>query len=512
LGVTSWRRPGKDHGISATTGHAGTDLLYVFSSSTCFESERGYNKFSAYALLNHAGDFGKAAHDLSMLGYGVEVPEPEVDLSLLLARGSKPAEPPTVESLLRVPGLVGDFADWVNATSHRKQPVLALAASIAAVSAIIGRKVRTETNLMSNVYVLGVGETGCGKERAREAINTLFFEVGASDMLGSSFASDSAVESVVIDKKACLFLMDEIGAFLGSVKGQEAPSYLKAIVTTLTKVYTSSGSVYRRKAYAMTQDNGKKDGPPQEVERPCLSVYGTTVPSNLYGSISKAQMQDGFLPRLLVFESTDHRPKREWVDAATSGGVPRGLADGFGAWYRAPHNADPAGNLDAVLRPNPRFVRASAAARAVYDDLEATMDRLAEQAHKDGRDQGPYTRVGATAQKLAMIRACGLSVEAPEINESDAEWACALAWRLTVDFLAKVGENVSENRNEETVQRILRIVRKAGAISRSELVNKTQFAGPRGLTESLTTLIEGGLVVMESTPTGGRPRLTYRSA
>lgn len=37
-----WRRPGKTVGISATTNHAGSDLLYVFSSSTLFEPERGY--------------------------------------------------------------------------------------------------------------------------------------------------------------------------------------------------------------------------------------------------------------------------------------------------------------------------------------------------------------------------------------------------------------------------------------------------------------------------------------
>jgi hypothetical protein len=69
--VTCWRRPGKaTPGISATTNHAGSDLLYVFSSSTPFEPDRGYSKFSAYALLNHGGDFAAAARDLAGHGYG----------------------------------------------------------------------------------------------------------------------------------------------------------------------------------------------------------------------------------------------------------------------------------------------------------------------------------------------------------------------------------------------------------------------------------------------------------
>jgi hypothetical protein len=65
-----WRRPGKDGpGISATTNWQGSDLLYVFSTSTAFEPERGYSKFAAYALLNFQGDFSAAAKALVEQGY-----------------------------------------------------------------------------------------------------------------------------------------------------------------------------------------------------------------------------------------------------------------------------------------------------------------------------------------------------------------------------------------------------------------------------------------------------------
>ena len=64
-----WRRPGKQGpGISATTNWEGSDLLYVFSTSTVFEPERGYSKFSAYALLSFGGDFHAAAHHLATSG------------------------------------------------------------------------------------------------------------------------------------------------------------------------------------------------------------------------------------------------------------------------------------------------------------------------------------------------------------------------------------------------------------------------------------------------------------
>lgn len=71
-GVTHWRRPGKSGpGTSATTNFEGSDVLYVFSTNAePFEAEHGYSKFSAYALLNHSGDFSAAAFDLFEQGYG----------------------------------------------------------------------------------------------------------------------------------------------------------------------------------------------------------------------------------------------------------------------------------------------------------------------------------------------------------------------------------------------------------------------------------------------------------
>jgi hypothetical protein len=69
-GVTSWRRPGKSEGISATTNHAGNDKFFVFSSSTQFEPERSYSKFAIFTLVEHQGDFTASARALRSQGYG----------------------------------------------------------------------------------------------------------------------------------------------------------------------------------------------------------------------------------------------------------------------------------------------------------------------------------------------------------------------------------------------------------------------------------------------------------
>jgi hypothetical protein len=70
-----WRRPGKDHGWSATTGYCRTDLrgdlLYVFTTSAPpLESEQAYSKFEAYTYLEHGGDWSAAFSALQDQGYG----------------------------------------------------------------------------------------------------------------------------------------------------------------------------------------------------------------------------------------------------------------------------------------------------------------------------------------------------------------------------------------------------------------------------------------------------------
>lgn len=67
--VDHWRRPGKERNTSATTNYAGSDCFYCFSSSTIFDTNHGYGKFSVYALLNHNGNYAEAAEALYRKGF-----------------------------------------------------------------------------------------------------------------------------------------------------------------------------------------------------------------------------------------------------------------------------------------------------------------------------------------------------------------------------------------------------------------------------------------------------------
>lgn len=91
-GSSYWRRPGKDEGISATTGFGGSDFLYVFTTSTTFKAEQAYSKFAAYAHLKHGNDFKAAATSLREQGYGQPLVPTNVS-SLLLSKSALDTQP-----------------------------------------------------------------------------------------------------------------------------------------------------------------------------------------------------------------------------------------------------------------------------------------------------------------------------------------------------------------------------------------------------------------------------------
>lgn len=69
-GVTTWGRPGKNFGVSATTGRTAQDNLWVFTTSTEFVAGQIYSKFAALAHLEFNGDFKACASALRKRGFG----------------------------------------------------------------------------------------------------------------------------------------------------------------------------------------------------------------------------------------------------------------------------------------------------------------------------------------------------------------------------------------------------------------------------------------------------------
>ncbi|MCP4813806.1 MAG: hypothetical protein GY888_14970, partial [Planctomycetaceae bacterium] len=176
-----------------------------------------------YAHLVHHGDYEAAARQLSTNGYGNDItPVPGVDISALVcvsddeedeAPGSStPDDPGTFPMhLLNVPGFVSEMSQFINETNYTEQPVLALAGSLVMQGFTAARKVREQAGARSNLNILAVAGTTCGKERARTVCKDLLDLAGQEGHYFERPGSYQSIQTKVAKTPQCFFIWDEMG-------------------------------------------------------------------------------------------------------------------------------------------------------------------------------------------------------------------------------------------------------------------------------------------------------------
>jgi hypothetical protein len=414
------------------------------------------------------------------------------------APNSGPADPgPFPEHLLAVPGFIGEVMAFTLATAFRPQPVLALGAALALLGTLTGRKVRDDVNTRTNVYCLGVCPSGGGKERTRLVNKEILFLADAAQLAGpEGLASHAGLVSAVEQQPAILFQLDEIGRLLRTLAEPSRSPHLYHIVTNLMKLFTSSGSVYIGDAYADPKRN-------KVIHQPHACLWGTTVPLSLYEGLTAENVSDGFLSRVMIFETPPVLVPKQRPAVQP---MPEAIVQTAGWWL----DFQPGGNLDHE-HPEPRVIPADAAAQALFEAL----DRDAEAGQAElGEPLGTlWTRATEKARKLALLYACSRHAVEPAIDETAARWGCELSRYLTRRLIYLASQWVAENPFDAKRKRVLRLIAAAGelGLSRSELYAKTRAFTTRERAEVLEALLLCGDIREVHSPSGrrGAPGVRY---
>jgi len=398
-------------------------------------------------------------------------------------------------------GAVGKLTQYINETSIRPQPILALAAALCAIGTLAGRKYRSPSNLRTNLFAISLADSGAGKNHSRQIIDRLFSDfLGAEKKIGGSkIASGSGLLSALHRSPSILFQIDEFGMFLGAMLDKRGPKHLIEIMSHMTELFTSSNLTYHGIEYA-----DQRDRPRQEIVQPCLSVYGTTVPSHFWKALESSNAVDGSLARFLVFESEENYPDDQ----------------------NAPEKDPPVELIDLLARINEGIGGIASALdgshtpelmHVSYDDAATKMikDMKLDTTKKLRALEGtPFTSFWARRDeltiKVAMIHAIGCDPENPIINTYDVEFARAIVDRSINQLVDGVERYVSDNAAENFSKRVIEIVRKAGgSIDKSRLYKQTLFLG-RDRDTTLKALMGSEDLIEVIKETGGRPKTIYR--
>lgn len=390
-------------------------------------------------------------------------------------------------------GALAMFVEHTLASAPSPQPWLTLGAGIAMFGAVAGRRYAGPTNLRTNIYSIGVADSGGGKDHPLRASTRLMIAAGLANHVGSSkIASGAGLVTAITRNPSIYFPIDEVGFLLSAAADRKrSPKHLTEIIDNLTEFYSLADSTFLGTAYA-----NDKEKPREVIEQPCLCLFGVTTPAVFWGSLSSANVMDGSLARMLIFESENHYPDPQHDPAPVA--PPQDLIEiteamALGAEGQNPF---PMGNASAIV-PKPYVVpyrddRAAAVGREMRQ-MQIEMLRR----HSGTQVTGIIARLAENAAKIALIKAITENPARPNISSADLEWGMLVA-RTSIDTLmSAVKERVADTDQEAKLKRLQKIIADTGSagIDHENLFRQARFMGTRNqLNDALAFLAEGGSI------------------
>jgi len=388
---------------------------------------------------------------------------------------------PSEEFVDRAPGILALICRYILDTAYRPQPMLSLGSALSFVSVLCGAHcIADEYGTTTNLYCVGVGPSGCGKERTRQAIRDIAKASGVLELVGpEDIASGSGLLRALERSRAQLFQLDEFGRFLSTTHNAYSSPHLYNVTTLLLKLYTSANVVFTGVAYADVDKT-------RVIDRPHVALWGTTVPEDFFRSISRSSIKSGLLSRILLFESRDRTTHQRPADKT----VPHEIVD----FVRSLGNvvvsySRPAGAIfDSYLE---KFEEYALRVREPYSSLWA---RAYEAARK-------LSIIGAVAEGNVIVR------------DSVAQWACELAEAIVGRTIAVVTQKLAESAFEAKRNEVLEFIRERGTVTKTDLCARFRGIRPSERDEILRSLAEEEEIEIEvGSRIGerGRPKTTVR--
>lgn len=522
--------------IKSGLGEDGRILWHEWSArdTTRYNSKECDKQFDSFknerANAIGVGTIFKKAKDNGWIPDGVDLyPEPPpadihypTFIANIIARtGLLPAEPDpeplqsfTPNWRRDLPDGLAMFIDYAEQTAKSPQPWLSLGSALATFGALAGRRYASPTDLRTNLYCVGVADSGGGKNVPLKLPGKLLKEANLLRFVGGEkIASGAGLISAVERQPSILFPLEEIGfLFRNANDRKRGAAHMTEIVDNLTAFYSNAADTFFGTEYA-----NKKERPRQIIEQPCLCLFGVTTPEVFWRSFSSGSTLDGSMARMIIFESPLSYPDINY--GLERRPIPQGLIDLATAIVDGAedHQALPLGDTPTAEPLPYRVPYADQHAIQRAKDIDAEELTL-KRAYQGTGNTSFMARLAENATKIALVRAIVTNPKAPQITAQDLEWAYDIA-KQSVDTLMKAAdEYVADSEQEANLKRVQKVISRSGrdGIDHEKLALQCRFMGSRSkLGEAIDFLVDGGSIVRLEMPRSdgavGRGRRVYFS-
>lgn len=430
---------------------------------------------------------------------------PEVDTSItenivgeaVGKRAASPKKPEFSFDPMKIDGLIGDTVRWIVRDTLLPQPMLALLNTLAFAGSVFGRKYASPLDTRSNIYFIGVADTGAGKDNSRKKIGKLAEAAGLGDFVGAhSIRSDTGMVRSLQKYPCQLLMLDEFGKFLQALTDNKASPHNKAVIRAFMQLYGDSAGVYKHGDYANPKVNESI-----VIHNPNLCIYGTTTEGEYLKALSYDAVKSGELNRMIAIKV----PTVERVRVTCIPFLEPELVDRWNLF--APNSLGGILN-DASLPPEPTIVE-----WGDCDDLQWEIGGFQYDAGRNNPQTAAlWNRRHENIIKIAMIFAIARNKTLPEFKKVDFDIAKSIV-DASIHYMCNlIGENLAENDYEKSYVEILEFFKQnsPNPITRTQLFKRFRKFKRKDMDEFISSMIEQEIVIAERESGKTKPILTYK--
>ena len=494
-----YRQTAKDRFLSpnSKSGLAGVILFedgtaYSHHGSDPFDSAHSFDCFDLYTHCEHAGNTREAVkaaaaylnintdpaytygpQDAEAIAHGGQVAN-NIIPSRRVAPIGEPDNPlaSIPEHLLSIPGILQDVVNYYETTAIKTQPQFAVQTAIALGSVAMGRRWTTSQRNFTSLYLLNIGETGCGKEHSKTVIEAMMDAAGIGNMIGpSGYTSASGVFSALLSRPIHVAVIDELGRALKSAANRNMQHKADSL-TAIMEAFGRQDGALRPQGYAtlgLTKE--QQESFEKVVRRPSLTLLGMSTPSEFYGAISGGDIASGLLNRFMIVKSeigAQMSQERRMVE----------IGDRIKDWLREAATAvGDGGNLSGLdtadMPPSPVVVAFSRGSLDLLRDYEAEL-LSAIKAEGESGLEAMHNRSREIAMRISLIVA--RSMGQTEIGPEPMRWAIDYVRFYSGRAIEMFKENMAESDHQAAVKACFAKIQKAGlkGVTEAELEKKVR--------------------------------------
>lgn len=416
------------------------------------------------------------------------------------------------EALCYPPGAVGDFVRFTTSCARFPSPHLALVSALAFTAGMIGRRYKGPTGLRSNLYIVGLAESGFGKDitiRTSEALadSTIHGPTVSQKLFMDKIRSMPGIAGKLRKTPSCIAVQDEFGRWLAEHTGKNVATHKAEITSALMELTGAPAGSWGGME--------KAEGNIARIIQPCFTIHGISTPSTFWDALGSGNISEGLLPRMVLIDVGNREPVKVREPAGDLDNIPPDLSEkvamllGGKSKYAGPFYA-----MVAKSDEKPFPVVTVGTEKGVRDFFEEFDDRIRAMKSTINKKYWPIlNRVGENSARLAMIVAVGCDPQSPVITMEIQQWANDVAEHSLKVILKGADNNIADNDRQAEYLRVRAMIERKGkdgmkfAIIVKNL--KGAIPGPR-LEDILTMLQQSGEVCYAECPTkSGQKMVRY---